>query len=574
MSKCFQKALAASLLSGLALTACVDNNYDLSNLDTTTEVVVKDLVIPINVDELQLKSIVDLGDTETIEVINGEYCFVEEGSFESEEVIINDINFVCDNITPTTKTFNLAGIRPEFIQHFDVEFDLSTPAQTFEMKASGVPECIVSIDEVSGDVAVDLRISLIGFENNLKSFKLKNCKIKLPKGLMEVSGDGTYDAEQGIYSIPDVNVTGCSVNFHIEVGRINFAASGLIYDTETHSIIFEDEIGVISAVVVVSSSDLKNLDDMPESVTFMANYDIKAASLNTFTGSFNYSIDNFSIPRVDLSDLPDLLAQSGTDVKLANPQLYLTVKNPSAAQPLKAQAGLEVAAIRNGKVDQRYPMDTPLEFLPLPVASYCVSPAKPESYIAGYDNAIYHPYTMLGKILSGDGIPEALEVTVVNPTLPTQRVVDFAIGDVGNVSGSYKFFAPLQLGAGSQIVYGSEETGWGDEDLDKLTINSLKVSALVTTDIPVNIHLTGYPVDRKGDKIGSSEIEGATVPANAKDYPLTITINGPIQKLDGIVYRAVAATLNDKDAATLNENMTISLKNLRVTVDGAYLTEI
>ena len=55
------------------------NAYDLSDIDTTVRVDVNSLVIPINLDEIQLKSIFDI-DTEDpdakVKLIDGQYvCF-------------------------------------------------------------------------------------------------------------------------------------------------------------------------------------------------------------------------------------------------------------------------------------------------------------------------------------------------------------------------------------------------------------------------------------------------------------------------------------------------------------------
>ena len=47
-------------------TGCVDDNYDLSDIDTTTRVEVKDLTIPVNIDAVTLSDILDLDDDSKI----------------------------------------------------------------------------------------------------------------------------------------------------------------------------------------------------------------------------------------------------------------------------------------------------------------------------------------------------------------------------------------------------------------------------------------------------------------------------------------------------------------------------
>ena len=44
----------------LLLTGCFDDKYNLDDIDTNAEFKVKDLVVPVNLDEITLKSIIDL----------------------------------------------------------------------------------------------------------------------------------------------------------------------------------------------------------------------------------------------------------------------------------------------------------------------------------------------------------------------------------------------------------------------------------------------------------------------------------------------------------------------------------
>ncbi len=65
----------------LSLFACVDNAYDLSNIDSTIGVKVNELVVPLKLDAITLQNMLNLEDNSQIKEINGEYAFLEEGSF-------------------------------------------------------------------------------------------------------------------------------------------------------------------------------------------------------------------------------------------------------------------------------------------------------------------------------------------------------------------------------------------------------------------------------------------------------------------------------------------------------------
>ena len=71
-------------------SSCVDDNYDLSDIDTTVRVNVNDLTVPVKLDEILLSSIIEEGDR--IKVVNGEYAVTEDGEFESKEVEIPNRN--------------------------------------------------------------------------------------------------------------------------------------------------------------------------------------------------------------------------------------------------------------------------------------------------------------------------------------------------------------------------------------------------------------------------------------------------------------------------------------------------
>ena len=68
----------AAPLAALALTGCIDDGYDLSNIDTSSELTFKDLILPVNIDDVELSDVVDLNDNSKIKVmeIDGKKAYV------------------------------------------------------------------------------------------------------------------------------------------------------------------------------------------------------------------------------------------------------------------------------------------------------------------------------------------------------------------------------------------------------------------------------------------------------------------------------------------------------------------
>ena len=60
----------------IAATSCVDNDYDLSDIDTTARLQVKELVVPMNIEEAILDQVLDLDDDSEVKKIE-----LEDGSF-------------------------------------------------------------------------------------------------------------------------------------------------------------------------------------------------------------------------------------------------------------------------------------------------------------------------------------------------------------------------------------------------------------------------------------------------------------------------------------------------------------
>lgn len=566
-------AFTACAALGLFLTGCVDDKYDLSDIDTTSEFTVNNLVLPVNIDPIQMTSLIELKEDGIIKQIDGNYCVVEENTFTSSPIKINEVHLRSQNIVPQKKTFDITGAEALLELGQTLELDLSCNPSPYDMSCNDVPASIVSIEKIGGNIEVRISLALEGLGSNLKSFTLRNAKLQLPKGMTGVTGNGTYNPQTGIFSVNDTKINGSIAYMTITSSGLDFAQSGAIYNPSAATIKFNDNLSVKSATAVVTKNDIANISALPNQVSYSVNYVIKDMSVDTFTGNFKYDLDNLKIPSVNLSSLPDVLSQEGTDISLVNPQLYLTVENPLSGYGVHGSLNLDFIAKR-ADGDKHYNMDSPLTIEALREATYCMSPSQPESWANGYTNVIYHKFSSLGDVISGNGLPKELKIDVLNPSLPVQHVTDFKLGtELGSVNGSYYFYAPLELGAGSQIVYESVVDGWWDEDVNKLTIKELKVTTKVTSDAPISLDFSAYPIDREGKQIGNVEIEGGYVPANATDYELTIHITGEIKGLDGLRYKAVAATNDGENAATLNENMKITLSEIRATVSGNYTTD-
>ena len=244
---------------------------------------------------------------------------------------------------------------------------------------------------------------------------------------------------------------------------------------------------------------------------------------------------------------------------------------------MTGEVDLELQAFHHGGVGGRYmPDDGGFEVGSNGASGHYdlyLSPMPVENPYPDFAGAVFHSFTTLGDMLSGDGLPERIAVNVTEARYPLQKVKGLRLGvNYGSVNGNYLLYAPLDLKEGSVVRYEDTIDGWNDEDVDALTISSLEVTALVTSDLPLAIDITGHPIGVDGKPIDNVSIEGATVPAGATEYPVTIKISGAITHLDGLKFTASCVAADA--ASVIKPTQSINITHIRAKVSGTYTKEL
>lgn len=565
------RKLSAMVAVLLSVSACVDDNYDLSDIDTTVGVSVNQLVIPINIDEITLDNIIG-DDNDDVKVVNGQYAVVQDGTFQSDMVNVPAIHLATPAITPTETTIKLIDESPLRAATGSFSYDLASEGSEYRFESSLVSDFIVSIDHVGCDITIDIDIMLRGLESVVRRIKFTDVVLQMPKGLdLTKNEGGSYNRKTGELSLPARTVSGTHLKLSLEASGVNFAEAEGKYDYETSTVEVVGEMYVKRGKATVTASDIIAGAKLPTSLTLRTEYGIPDVDVTSFSGTVKYDIENAHLTDIDLTSLPDVLSQNATNLKFVNPMIYLNVTNPLQAYDMYARTGVEITAYHE-KTTSVYDLDDPwFQIGPSKNDSefnFCLSPSDPTAPDADYLPYTHVPFSELSNVLSGDGVPKHLSIELQNPNVPAQKVSNFRLGtDIGSFSGNYRFVAPLQFGAGSSIVYTDEITGWNSEDLDCLTVSDLEINLTVSTNIPVKVSLTGYPIDVDGKKINKVDIVGADIDANASGQKVTIRITGEVRRLDGIVFEARATAVAGQ---ALSPDMTIKLTDIRPKVSGYY----
>ena len=578
------RAVVVILAGGFIATGCIDENYDLSNVDTTAELQVKDLVLPLDIDEIAMREFINIEDTGRIQVINGEYVLIDSGTYSTDDIIIPAINIPAPSVAPITTTIKLLenGNTPSSTKaiptqpSFPLIFDIGRQVSEFEYKASNISDYIVDINLIGANFDIEIDLVILGLENNIKSWTLEDFKMRLPKGLTGETNNGIYDPETGIVEIGGLVVEGTKATFKMSITEVDVKKAGVVFDYDTHTISFKDEIGIHTGHVVVGTSDIETLEGLPSTADLQILFSMGNIDIEMFGGTIQYNLEGIEIADIPITGIPTILTQESTDLILANPQVYVCFSNPLGTNyGLYAQTGLTLTAKRPGQPDQKYSLDNPyfeLSCNGCQGCKFCLSPEDPGqgNYWGKFVDAQHIPFSSLAYVLSGKGLPRSIGISLDNPCIPRQKISHFPIGtNLGKMSGCYTIFAPLQLREGSQIVFSSTEKGWWNEEMDKLSIKYLQIDAMVTNDLPVDVEITGYPIDRDGNQIEDVVIEGFHLETGVEDSPLHIKMAGKIEHLDGVVFVAKAKATGQ----ALRPDEHIILKDLKVKVSGSYLTE-
>lgn len=573
-------------------TGCVDDNYDLSDIDTTTRVEVRDLTIPVNIDAVTLSDILDLDDDSKIKsvTIDGKefYAFTDDGTFDSDPIYIEKITASAPHLDPTTRT--LAQIADENpgspTTGESCTYEIVDMGNDFTYHAGEIDKSIIDVTSAGvDDIRFAIHLTTHDVEESAESETFTDLVIELPKGMTASPTHGKYDPVTGLWTIDRFDVDGTEADAWVDVTRVDLKANGVEIAPD-HTLTFPGKFRVRSGLLTIVPKKVNGRPmELPQTLQFSAAYYLNDFVANSFSGIIEYDVEGLTIDPISLSDIPDFLNGDGTVLKIANPQIYLQLNNPVADNSLRYSAMLSMTAMqRDGVTQTEYKptgsVNVGYDHGVTGPYNYVMAPSDKSLTIPdGFgQNLSYISFPTLCDILTAPagstvtGLPTEIKINVLDPQVPHQSVDDFILGrNIPGVNGKYNFMAPLALNDGSMIIYTDTQDGWNDEDVDAITITHLSASIDVTNLLPFDGELTAYPIDVNGNRIQGVEVKSSKIEAGTKDVPVTIEMTGTITHLDGVTF---IARLNSANRDPLTPSETITLKNIRVKVSGYYEKEL
>ena len=607
-----------STLACTLLSSCIDDSYSVADMDTTVGISVKNLTIPLKVDNLEMEQVLDLEEDSKIKKyeLNGEmiYAIMEEGTFESDAIEIPGFTAEGADIAPieqllkkeggernyrtnSTKNQEEAPIGYYPIGDFNTSFSFSgdVDAAVKDIQRIAVKTSYAMDLDVSATLAAIKDITKIGFEN---------LKAKLPKGLegtmiISVHQNGAmvtyditdkYDKYTGILTdIPQsvLSTDNGQLNSRFDITGIDLTvnvsknAQGMNKQDEKYAneLVFEngkfDFNGNIlveeGEVAVYSNNKELTLDDIPDEIEYTCTPKLEEIIVEQVSGDVEYAIDGIDIDPVSLKDIPDVLGQEGTNIELANPQIYLSLNNPLAKNNLRAEAELNLTAKRDK--GEAKSIESGILTIDKAENVFCLTPninmTQAEMH-KDFQNAQKHEFKDFDAILSGNGLPKEILIDVKNPQIPRQTITDFELGqNIEKIKGKYLFFAPLALkDANSIVAYKDTLDGWNDETLNKLEIETLNLKADIKSEIPLSVAVKIIPIDAKGKAIQGVTSDVLELEVSEQSQAIDMNIVGKIKNLDGVI---IDAKLRGHNGEVLAPDQKLILNNLKIAVTGLYI---
>lgn len=591
----------------LLMASCTDDQYDLSNVDTESRFTAKGLVIPLNMSPIMLDNIISLNEDEDGDVKkddNGNYYFYKEGkeSFKSDDVKVEKINIkkpadisqtvnVAIALDPTTQEKWETYAADKTIA--DIKGDAALMSQvgltedkeiikvdvndkkSFNMNSTGIDDRITKIDKLGIDpLALSIDVKLNNLQTVVDKVGVTGLQVNLPCGMTVTNitdrGADAYTPRTGLLNYGDIDIYG-QKTIEVNVTELTYSdmnsdrvySNGAEFDANSHTFAYDKECEV-KGTATIKLKDLKGtatLNDIKNAVGASYSCDVKFGGdlvVNSFSGGINYKVEDINIDPVEIENLPEILQESGTSIEVTNPQLYLTINNPFNDNNITATAHLSITGNNT----------LPICVLTLDEEknNLVLSPDNKDLYKPSYKHV---PFKNLSEVLSGDKIPDALTIKVLNPVLNADKVKNFELGkNHDGITGKWEFYSRLSMTKNTKIKYTKVWDDWGSDDLNGLTVENAVVTFNVKKDVALKADNLEFFLMGKDAKDGKTEksLYGKTTltkDEDVLDIPMT---GGPIKNISG---GRLVVNLKG-EGKDINKNQKIEISNLRMKVDGFY----
>ncbi|MGN0036841.1 MAG: hypothetical protein ACI36X_06465 [Bacteroidaceae bacterium] len=622
----FHTALNVCVFS-LALSACVDNDYDLSKDVDLTIQVGGDLTLPgCNTEEITLKDVFDLDESDPDNIIqadkDGWYALRKDGTGSNSTVNVSavDVRDVTSQQVLSSLNFPMAVLSATGEAESVIDGDPSELSITNDE----VPLDIVRIVTARPEkvIAVVAKIYFDRTGNNVKKLNLKDdFRVYIPKFLnakldearlkelgMEnayklaaattmpasISGQAShYDVLSFVSAQAITDAKGLEIPLLVEELAFDQLKSGqgILPNNSSYKKLYINDELVIAGTVLLKSSEQDIA--ITEDIAMKLHTDIVIGDENSAVKFRITEVEGVVDPDIDVTvdpvsfdNLPDFLADDEVKMDLTNPKIFLTIRNEApvdvnikgSLRSYKGNALLKTVAIGKELADA----ETANAILIKGNSTTTICLSRQGTGADTSKGEVNVKVENLNDVI--ETIPDEITLTDIEAkVLP--KVYDFQLGQTFHVETSYQVNAPLAFGEKLNIVYRDSIDGWNEDIADNdIEVKKVEIVMQALNKIPLAMKLHATPVDAEGNTISDIEVsdiaviapgnglqgDGSTPKASELKVDLTLKKEGAMRRLDGLKLRIEASNMGYPEFQNLplNQNQTLKLDNIRIKIPG------
>lgn len=562
--------------TGLAIS-CIDNSYDLDDVDYTLGVET-DLTLPTcSTDTIYLRNFMDLKEDGVIQFVwdadakDSVFCVKQSGEANVDPIEIAEIRIKKPAISSFNTTVPLKSlIEAQGQQAKRIRISIDTPfgpqtvdfEQEFEYvldpqdaryaispaTANGISADIIRIDRVGiNTLKATLQIHLIGFPDYIQRIHFDDLTLTYPDGINVEECLFNHESCAPIAEVPAYQLTPTTdkTGMNISDGLLlELTFSGMeeggafTFDPAKHSATFQGNFSLTGTVRILTDEfaedklkaeleriarmDINQLNQIIQNKDLTslvpAEINIKGSAemdKDIVLTTFSGSITH-NVDRIDpikLDDLPDFLNDEEVVLDLDNPLLLFNVN--SQVIPIKTGLTLTSNTCDTAVVANNIIVDKDTTYYYMADKEV---PVLPE----GYKNATY--LATKGSIPALiRKIPDQINVEVAPCTV---EATDFDLTKTYDIDINYDVFAPLTFGPEFLLVYRDTENDWAKDldDLEDVDADSLELSGLIDNELPASFTFTIEPIDRNGDRITQLLVDEISIGESGKNQPFKVSI--------------------------------------------------
>lgn len=608
--------------SFICITACVNEEYDLSKGIDTTINVNGDISAPLGSTEKIL-----IGDffeidpqNSAISVVDGDYVLSLSGDMVRHDIDVPELGIsgisVGNSENPGGYRINMdipdtqpvEGVQiPDRTYKFTVAGEKETAIEINEE----VPEYIAGIGkiELNSVMSISMRLSRDDGRSEGEITIGEGFSLVFPDYITIVKEGGSVD-----YEVLDGNVVrfassasltpSAPLGFRLGIAGIDFGRMPEGQGLVNGRIVIDDIIGMQDVSISANARSFGEvISDLPSSLSIDIDMSVSDIEIETVEVVFNPEI-TVDDQTVEIGEMPEFLSEEGNRLDLYSPVITLMVTNDSPVSAV-LQADItsysndsQTASIHLGNEDAGAADAVVLRSGVTPV--YIVRRAEdvPDGPVAATNDPVIIVRDDLSELIAT--IPDKMTVSDIDVRV-LQETIEFDLvnaPDKYSFSFGYDINVPLAFGEELAVSYPYDITGLNEtlnpsssDDNGSLEIDFSEASVFLTfvNEIPLDLSVAASPIDKDGNVIGSgidvelTGIEGnsaVTVGAgnvgSPSESPAVIRIRADresLMKLDGFRLDLKGSCGSGFAGVALNENQGIQLKDISVNIKGGVSTQ-